>query len=270
MLAANMHGLDDFFKAMQARALPVEGGLFYVRGGYANIQGLKPADADSAVQKKFLGDDDHPGYSDSQISEALVGRSVNAIARSPYWSQSVIIITYDESEGDYDHVAPQVLSKGPDDIALATGPRIPLIVISPFAKAHVISHEAGEQASAVKLIDTIFDLPPLADLPEELEARVLGEKTLHQSNLGPADDLTPGVGGLLTAFDAGRLTGRTPPLPPAYAEIPDGEAQAIPPYGGRGCAAIGVTPTDISLGIPNPIPADFNPRPKTDPTTTPP
>ena len=267
-LAANMHGLDDFFKAMQARSLPAEGGLFYVRGGYANIQGLKPADPDPAVRKKFLGDDDHPGYSDSQISEALVARSVNAIASSPYWSQSAILITYDESEGDYDHVAPRILSKGPDGVTLTTGPRIPLIVISPFARAHVVSHEFGDQASVVKLIDTIFDLPPLADLPEELEARVLGEKTLHQSNLGPADDLTPGISGLLTAFDADRLMGRTPPLPPAYAEIADNEAQALPPYGGRGCEAIGVTPTDVSLGLANRIPADFNPRPKTNPTTT--
>ncbi len=186
------------------------------------------------------------------------------------WNQSAIIITYDESEGDYDHIAPRVLSKGPDGLALSTGPRIPLIIISPFAKAHVISHEPGEQASVVKLIDTIFDLPPLADLPEELEARVLGEKTLHQSDLGPADDLTPGIGGLLTAFDAGRLLGRTPPLPAAYAEIPDDQAQAIPPYGGNGCETIGVTPTDVSLGVANKIPADFNPRPKTNPTMTPP
>ena len=267
-LAANMHGLDNFFKAMRARSLPADGGLFYVRGGYTNIQGLKPADPDPAVQKRFLGDDDHPGYSDSQISEALVARSVNAVARSPYWSQNAILITYDESEGDYDHVAPRVLSKGPDGMALSTGPRIPLIVISPFARAHVVSHEAGDQASVVRLIDTIFDLPPLADLPEELEARVLGEQTLHQGNLGPADDLKPGVGDLLTAFDASRLMGRTPPLPPAYADIPDNEAQAIPPYGGKGCEAIGVTPTDVSHGVPNPIPADFNPRPKTDPTPT--
>jgi hypothetical protein len=41
---------------------------------------------------------------------------------------------------------------------------------------------------------------------------------------------------------------------------------AIPPYNNQGCKAIGIVPTDIAQGIPNNIPADFNPRPKTDPT----
>lgn len=265
-LAANMHGLNDFFEAMQAKALPKEGGLFYVRGGYTNIQGLKPADPDAAVQKNFLGDDDHPAYSDTQISEALVARAVNAIARSPYWNQSVIVITYDESEGNYDHVAPTILAKGPDGTSLNSGPRIPLIIISPYAKAHAISHEHGDQASVVKLVDTIFNLPPLADLPDELEARVLGEKTLGQTDLGPDDDQAPGIGALLTAFDDDRLSGHAPLLPPSYAEIPDSTVQSIPPYANKGCSAIGMTPVDIAEGIPNPIPADFNPRPSTDPT----
>jgi phospholipase C len=265
-LAANMHGLDDFFRAMKSDALPTQGGLFYVRGGYHNIQGLKPTDPDAAVQKTFMGDDDHPGYSDAQISEALVARAVNAIARSPYWNESAIVITYDESEGNYDHMAPTILAKGPDGTALGSGPRIPLIVISPYAKAHAISHEHGDQASVVKLVDTIFNLPPLADLPDELEARVLGEKTLGQSNLGPDDDLAPGIGGLLSAFDDDRLAGRTPPLPASYAEIADATVQAMPPYDNKGCRAIGMVPEDVAQGIENPIPADFNPRPKTDPS----
>ena len=82
-LSDNLHGLDNFFQAVKDHTLPSQGGLFYIKGGYQNIFGMKPADQDPAVQKTFLGDDDHPGYSDSQISEALVARAVNAIARSP-------------------------------------------------------------------------------------------------------------------------------------------------------------------------------------------
>jgi phospholipase C len=265
-LSANMHGLADFFTALGGEKLPEAGGLFYVRGGYVNIAGLKPVDPDAAVQQDFRGDDDHPGYADAEISEALVARSINAIARSPYWSHSVIIITYDESTGNYDHVPPTIVENGPNDIPLSRGPRIPLIVISPFARAHAISHESGDQASVVRLVDTIFDLAPLADLPDELEARLLGEKTLGLKDLGPADDLTPGVGGLLSAFDDARLAGTAAALPPGYAEIPDAVVGALPHYGGKGCRAIGIVPEDVARGIANPVPADFNPRPGTDPS----
>lgn len=268
-LNANLHGLGDFFEAMRDRMLPKAGGVFYLRGGYKNIAGLVPADPDPDVRKKFLGDDDHPGYSDAQISEALVAAEVNAIARSPYWKDSAIIITYDESEGDYDHVPPQIVETAPDQRALSSGPRIPMIVISPYARAHAISHESGNHDSVIKFIDAVFDLTPLADLPDESEARKAGEKMFGQKHLGPGDDHMPGIGDLLSAFDTSRLLGKTPLLPAALAEIPDSVVQHLPHYDNKGCQAIGIVPTDIALGIKNPIPSDFNPRPATNPTGQP-
>ena len=67
----------------------------------------------------------------------------------------------------------------------------------------------------------------------------------------------------------GLLAGRTPPLLAAYAEIPDTAVQDMPPYADKGCSAIGIVPMDVALGIPNPVPADFNPRRKTNPTPVP-
>ena len=67
-----------------------------------------PVDPTPAIQHAFIGNDDHPAYSDQQISEAFAARAINEIANSPYWSQSAIIITYDETDGFYDHVAPSV------------------------------------------------------------------------------------------------------------------------------------------------------------------
>jgi phospholipase C len=276
-MTSHEHGLGDFFADMAARRLPGSG-VFYVRGGYTSIDGAKPAFNDGSAEAKtvqalFLGDDDHPGYSDSDISEGLVAREVNAIARSPYWAQSAIIITYDESEGDYDHVAPRILSYDPVGLPLSRGPRIPLILISPYARAHAVSREEGDHNSVIKLLDEVFDLPPLADLPDELAARLDGEGArfngpngFKQTNLGPHDDRTPGTGDLLSAFDPDRLTGKAPPLPASYAEIPDDIARAIPPYAGRGCQAIGMVPEDIRQHLANPIPADFNPRPLSYPT----
>jgi phospholipase C len=264
---SNLHGLNDFFVAMGKNALPASGGVFYLRGGYQNIAGLKPVDPDAAVQANFPGDDDHPGYSDSQISEALVAREVNSIVNSPYWSQSAIFITYDESEGDYDHVPPYITKYAPNGSPLVHGPRIPLIVISPYANAHVVSHESGDHNSLIRFIDELFDLPFLADLPDEAKARIDGKK-YGQSNLGPDDDGVSFNSDLLSAFDYGRLTGAVAPLPAAYAAVPASVVNTLPAYGNQGCATLGIIPDDIARGIVNRIPVDFNPRPSTDPTPT--
>jgi phospholipase C len=279
LMTNHEHGLGDFFADMAAQR-PPSSGVFYVRGGYEAVNGMKPAFNDGsknaqAVQALFQGDDDHPGYSDAGISEALIAREVDAIARSPYWKNCAIIITYDESEGDYDHVPPRILSFDPSGLPLSRGPRIPLILISPYARAHVVSHEEGDHNSVIKLLDAVFDIPPLADLPDELQARLDGEdpnfngpQGFKQTNLGPHDDRTPGTGNLFSAFDPLRLESKVAPLPASYVEIPDAIVNALPPYGGQGCKAIGVTTEDRVENIVNRIPADFNPRPLSNPTPT--
>jgi len=263
-MAKSLHGLEDFFEAVDHRKLP-DRGVFYVKGGYRNIFGMKPGDPDPNVQKNFLGDDDHPGYSDAQISEAMVAEAINHIARSPYWKQCAIIITWDDSEGDYDHVPPPMRAVGPDGKWLSDGPRVPLIFISPFARTHSIVHEVGDQASVVKFVDAVFGLTPLADLPDEKKGRAIGEQKGLQ-NMGPFDDITPDITDLLSAFDPARLTGKASPLPPSYVEIPENIVRTLPQLSGYGLRQIGVIPTDYLLGIKNEIPSDFNPRPGTNPT----
>ena len=262
LMSTRLHGLNDFFRDVAMRRLPPEGGVFYVRGGYQNIAGLKAAFDDPEVQRKFLGDDDHPGYSDSEISEALVARALNAIARSEYWAESAIIITYDESEGNYDHVPPRMLSSDATGLPLSRGPRIPLLLISPYARAHAISHEEGDHNMVIRFVERLFGLPALAELPDEAAARAEGERALGQRYLGPADAGVPGEGDLMSGFEPARLFGRAPPLPPEYSQIPDPVVGALPHFGGHGCEAIGMVPEDIARGIANPIPADFDPRPK--------
>ena len=265
-IRAQLHSLQDFFTALDEKTLPHEGGVFYVKGGYRNIFHLKPVDPDAAVQKKFLGDDDHPAYSDSQISEAMLATAINKIAASPYWSQSAIIITWDDSEGDYDHVPPPIRAKGPDGSPISDGPRVPLILISPYARAHYVAHAAGNHASVVKFIDTVFARTPLALLPDEQRGRALGEKQFGQSDLGPQDALTPGVTDLAGAFSPLRLLGKAAPLPRAYAEIPDALVNRLPAETKYGCAALGIVTTDRQQKIRNAIPHDFNPRPLTNPS----
>ena len=263
-MSKQLHGLGDFFSAVENRTLPKQGGVFYVKGGYTNLFGLTPVDPDAKVQANFLGDDDHPAYSDAQISEAMVAEAINKIAESPYWNQSAIIITWDDSEGDYDHAQPPVRTFGPDGSLITNGPRVPLLVISPYARTHHIAHAQGSQSSVVKFIDTVFNLPPLALLPDELEGRKLGEQQFGQKDVGPEDALTPGITDLLEAFSPSRLMGKADPLPPYYATVSEALIQTLPQaWGFGGCKYLGITTTDRQLGIANPIPSDFNPRPKT-------
>ncbi len=84
VLDNNLHGAADFFQAVEKRTLPASGGVFYLRGGYNNNDGLVPVDPTPAIQHAFLGNDDHPAYSDQQISEAFAAKAINDIANSPY------------------------------------------------------------------------------------------------------------------------------------------------------------------------------------------
>ena len=263
--ASNMQGLSDLMTALDQQTLPGQGGLFYVKGGSRNIHGLKPADPSPIVQKNFLGDDDHPAYSDAQISEAMLATVINKIARSQYWNQSAIIITYDDSEGDYDHVPPPITATGPNSQIITDGPRVPFLLLSPFARTGYIDHEQGDTGSVIKFVDTLFGLTPLATLPDELHAREIGMEKYGQQNLGPNDALTTGVSDLISGFDPDRLSGKTALVPASQVEIADNIVNTLPQQSGYGCKDIGIVPVDQALNIHNPIPSDFNPRPNTEP-----
>jgi phospholipase C len=260
--STHLHGLSEFFDAIAKRQLP-SSGVFYVRGGYGNLHNWKPEDPNPKLMEVFAGNDDHPGYSDTEISEGLLAEEINAIAESPYWNQSAILIAYDESDGEYDHAQPRIRSHDANGLPLEQGPRIPAILISPYAVAHGVSHAPTEHSSIIKFVDNLFDLIPLADLPDELRARQIGADQFGQPNLGPADDLVPDVGDMSSAFDVLRLQGKRPPLSAAYATISPAEITRFPQDGGQGCRVLEITPTDSKL--PNPVPADFNPRPDTTP-----
>ena len=284
VLNANLHGAKDFFDAVEGRTLPKDGGVFYLRGGYDNNDGLVPVDPTPAVEHAFIGNDDHPAYSDQQISEALSARAITDIANSPYWSQSAIIITYDETDGFYDHVPPRKRSTFADGSILEAGPRIPTLLVSPYATSGAISHRYGEHGSIIKFINELNGLVPLARLPDEQRGFFLGKRNLGQDNLGPSDDPDNEVGDLTEAFDYDRLKGEKPPIPSAAAAFTLTQIKTLPHlatpnystngYTNGACEAIGVLPTDFETfadyknGKPiDPYPNDVNPRPTASPGT---
>jgi phospholipase C len=285
----NLRGEGDFFSDMAKKVLPPTGGVFYIRGGYYNLKypndsaiiqnpnypnknGFTSTEL-AAIKTAKSGDDDHPSYSDSQLSEAMAARVINAIAANKdVWEHTAIVITYDESDGLYDHVPPRILSYGPDGLPIARGIRIPLLLISPYARVHAVSHAEGDHNAVIETINALFGLPALASLPDENEALAAGDSPkfnafgppgFEQKYLGPRDEDTPTTASLLSGFDKARITGALPPLPGSYATIPEADINSFPHYGGKGCAAIGVTPEDVRQNIQNVIPEGFNPLPAT-------
>jgi phospholipase C len=107
-------------------------------------------------------------HSDHAISNNGSGPSwvssiVNAVGNSPYWANTAIIITWDDWGGWYDHVAPKVIDDGVSwGSGYVYGFRVPLIVVSPYAKTAYISHVNHDFGSILKFIETTFNLPSLA------------------------------------------------------------------------------------------------------------
>jgi len=281
----NMKGEGDFFADMVANDLPAGGGVIYLRGGYYNIEGRTPpiqnanypdttglTDAElAAINLTKAGDDDHPSYSDHQLSESMAARVINAIAKNPtLWAESAIVITYDESDGLYDHVPPRILSYGPDGLPLARGIRIPLLLISPYARAGAVSHAEGDHNAIIETINAIFGLQALSSLPEEAAALAAGNSAtfnqygpagFQQKYLGPRDTNSSITDSLLSGFSPKRLQGTASPLPASYATIPSATLYDLPHYAGNGCSAIGVTP--VSPSVSDAPPANFNTLPST-------
>lgn len=131
------------------------------------------------------GLDEHPSDSDPhpiniQLGAQYVSSLINALMASSSWKNSAFILTFDEAGGLYDHVAaqPAVSPDGikpkdlqPGDVCTTvTGPncdfvysgyRLPLIVISPYARRHYVNHTVADYTAILKLIETRFKLPAL-------------------------------------------------------------------------------------------------------------
>ena len=91
-----------------------------------------------------------------------VASIVNALGNSPYWANTAILITWDDWGGWYDHVAPTVVDDGVSwGSGYVYGFRVPLVVVSPYAKAKYISHTTHDFGSILKFIETTYNLPSL-------------------------------------------------------------------------------------------------------------
>ena len=138
-------------------------------------------------------EDGHPGYSDPIDEQRFVTTEINALQHTPDWSSTAVVIAYDDSDGWYDHVysgvhnpsntAAVAAPPGPQDFLTGTGrcgdttkksplagqngrcgygPRLPLLVISPWAKHNYVDHTLTDQSSVLRFIEDNWKLPPIA------------------------------------------------------------------------------------------------------------
>ena len=100
----------------------------------------------------------------AQYGPDWVASVVNAIGRGPFWQSTAIVVVWDDWGGWYDHVTPPQLDR------MGLGFRVPMIVISPWAKRHYVSHVQHEFGSILKLSELAFGLPSLHTTDERADA----------------------------------------------------------------------------------------------------
>jgi len=113
------------------------------------------------IDPAFSSNDDHPPHH-PLLGQQLIAAVYNVLAQSPQWKNCMMVVTYDEHGGFYDHVAPPTAA---DDRAAQgfdqLGFRVPSLVIGPYAKQRNVSSVVYDHTSAIKHLDNVFGLEPL-------------------------------------------------------------------------------------------------------------
>ena len=153
--ANHQYDLSSFFQAVNAGNMPA-------------VSFLKAA----AYQ------DGHAGYSDPLDEQNFLVNTINHLQQTKFWKSTAVVIAYDDSDGWYDHVMGPIVSQSNDPLydaltdpgACGTtkagafsgrcgyGPRLPLLVISPFSKENFVDHSVTDQSSILRFIEDNWTL----------------------------------------------------------------------------------------------------------------
>jgi phospholipase C len=132
--------------------------------------------------------DGHAGYSDPNDEQTFLVNTINQLESLPSWSSTAVVVTYDDSDGWYDHVFPTIRSASQTSLDTLTGPgmcgnapvpvnsasqpeqgrcglgiRIPFLVVSPWSQSNFVSSNEIDQSSVVKFIEQNWSLPALGN-----------------------------------------------------------------------------------------------------------
>jgi phospholipase C len=156
------------------------------------------------VDPRFVGEDqglsndDHP-HADIRNGEAFINQVYEAVVSSPAWARTVLVITYDEWGGFFDHVPPPIAAVPPADAMLGSdgrlGFRVPSLVVSPIGAKKNIASDALDHTSILRMIEWRWGLAPLTvrdqnavNLAEVLD---FGLHKLHAAHYNVPASATP-------------------------------------------------------------------------------
>ncbi|WP_181198049.1 alkaline phosphatase family protein [Enhygromyxa salina] len=152
------------------------------------------------IDPDFMSNDDHPSHN-IMLGQALIATIYQALAQSQYWDKCLLVITYDEHGGFYDHVVPGTT---PDDEGPEfenQGFRVPSVVIGPHVRSGCVNHTVLDHASFPATVTRKFGLP-------ELNSR------------------TENVNDLASCIDPTKIDNPSPPAPLPIVVIPEKEVLA--------------------------------------------
>jgi phospholipase C len=194
--ANHQYDLTDFWSALNAHNMPAVS--FLKAPGYQ---------------------DGHAGYSDPLDEQVFLVNTLNALQQTAEWQQTAVIITYDDSDGWYDHQMGPIVNQsnvsddqllGPgncgapkaSDVSGGTqngrcgyGPRLPLLVISPYARQNYVDHRTTDQSSVLRFIEDNWSLGRIGNGSTDVIAGTLdGLFDFSGNNQAPPLSLDPLTG----------------------------------------------------------------------------
>ena len=150
-------------------------------GGLGGVEFIKAIDRGTLPQVSFYKPqgnlNEHSGYADIQAGDRHIADVVSHLENSPQWPHMLVVVTYDENGGIWDHVAPPKADRwGP-------GTRIPAIIVSPFARQGFVDHTPMDTTSILRFLTRRFELPTLRGIAER-------DRAVASNNQPPLGDLT--------------------------------------------------------------------------------
>jgi phospholipase C len=150
-------------------------------GGLDGVEFIKAIDNGTLPQVAFYKPqgnlNEHAGYAAVLAGDQHIADVISHLQKGPQWKHMLVVVTYDENGGFWDHVAP------PKGDRWGPGSRVPTIIVSPFAKRHYVDHTQYDTTSILRFITKRFSLPMLPGL-------VARDAALSANASKPMGDLT--------------------------------------------------------------------------------
>lgn len=140
--------------------------------------------------------DEHP-IADVQTGMDMIQSIVQAVQASPAWASTAILITWDEGGGYFDHIAPTQLD------AFGPGIRVPMLVVSPFARPGFVDTTFSDHSSVLKFIELVFGLPTLASINHQFDTSTPRKNNSTGGKAFPPRDGNAALSNLAQCFTFG-------------------------------------------------------------------